>query len=99
MARRHLRQLANLCTGHGACRWSRRTTIGPPRRACWSLLAEADPAEAGVLWDVEHPYRRGERPADTAAGLRPYLRHTHFKDSGRGDGKSLPRLWAKGTCR
>ncbi|MEG0742643.1 MAG: sugar phosphate isomerase/epimerase family protein [Clostridia bacterium] len=36
----------------------------------------------GVLWDVHHPYRfMGERPQTTFQNLRPWLCHTHFKDS------------------
>ncbi len=36
----------------------------------------------GALWDVHHPYRfMGERPQTTVANLRPWLCHTHMKDS------------------
>jgi len=36
----------------------------------------------GVLWDTHHPWRfLGEQPADTARRLRPWIRHTHWKDS------------------
>lgn len=36
----------------------------------------------GALWDVHHPYRfMGERPDVTYQNLRPWLCHTHFKDS------------------
>ena len=36
----------------------------------------------GVLWDVHHPYRfNQEKPETTYANLRPWLCHTHFKDS------------------
>ena len=36
----------------------------------------------GVLWDVHHPYRfMHERPSVTLANLRPWLCHTHVKDS------------------
>jgi len=36
----------------------------------------------GVLWDTHHPWRfLGEQPADTVARLRPWIRHTHWKDS------------------
>ena len=42
----------------------------------------------GALWDVHHPYRfMGERPQTTFDNLKPWLCHTHFKDSLRtGDG-------------
>lgn len=36
----------------------------------------------GALWDVHHPYRfMGEKPETTFQNLRPWLCHTHFKDS------------------
>lgn len=36
----------------------------------------------GVLWDVHHPYRfMHEKPETTYRNLRPWLCHTHFKDS------------------
>lgn len=39
------------------------------------------PAEgAGVLWDLLHPYRIGEPPADTLARIGGRLRHVHIKD-------------------
>lgn len=37
---------------------------------------------AAVLWDVHHPYRAaGESIKQTFDRLRPWIRHTHFKDS------------------
>jgi len=36
----------------------------------------------GVLWDTHHPWRfLGEQPADSVERLRPWIRHTHWKDS------------------
>ena len=41
----------------------------------------ASPA-VGVLWDTHHPWRfLGEKIAETFERLRPWVRHTHFKDS------------------
>ena len=42
----------------------------------------------GALWDVHHPYRfMGEKPTVTFQNLKPWLCHTHFKDSlPQGDG-------------
>lgn len=37
---------------------------------------------AGVLWDTHHPWRFYEEPlAETFARLKPWIRHTHWKDS------------------
>jgi sugar phosphate isomerase/epimerase len=36
----------------------------------------------GVLWDTHHPWRfHGEPIAETWAKLKPWIRHTHWKDS------------------
>ncbi|RLL66859.1 sugar phosphate isomerase/epimerase [Streptomyces sp. Z26] len=43
------------------------------------LEAVGSPA-VGAVWDAVNPWRAGERPADTAESLRPWLRHTQFKD-------------------
>ena len=37
--------------------------------------------QVGALWDLHHPYRRGEPPEETWAALGPYVRQTHVKDS------------------
>lgn len=46
-----------------------------------ALLAEADHPAVFSLWDLHHPYRQGEAPAETLAHLLPTLRHVHIKDS------------------
>ncbi|MDD3335650.1 MAG: sugar phosphate isomerase/epimerase [Eubacteriales bacterium] len=46
------------------------------------LLSTISCDGVGALWDVHHPYRfMGERPETTFQNLRPWLCHTHFKDS------------------
>ena len=51
---------------------------------------------AGVLWDVHHPYRyKGESPAETVANLGPYIRYIHVKDSVR-NGKVHYRMMGYG---
>ncbi|HPJ03849.1 MAG TPA: sugar phosphate isomerase/epimerase family protein [Candidatus Limiplasma sp.] len=46
------------------------------------LLEAIDSKFVKALWDVHHPYRfKGESPQVTAGNLRPWLCHTHFKDS------------------
>jgi len=39
---------------------------------------------AGVLWDLHHPYRQGELPEETLGLLKPWLAFTHVKDSVQG---------------
>jgi fatty-acyl-CoA synthase len=46
------------------------------------LLSTISSDGVGALWDVHHPYRfMNEKPATTFANLRPWLCHTHWKDS------------------
>ena len=44
-------------------------------------LLEGVEGEAGVIWDILHPYRFGESMEYTCQTLLPYIRHVHIKDS------------------
>ncbi len=35
---------------------------------------------AGALWDVAHPFRKGESPTETASFIGPQVSHVHVKD-------------------
>jgi sugar phosphate isomerase/epimerase len=96
LARRHLRQLVKVAKAHGCAPVLETHDAWSTSDEVLELLHEFDPADVGVLWDVEHPYRRGESPADTARGLRRFLRHVHVKDSRRIDGKNVPALMGDG---
>lgn len=62
-----------------------------------SLLDGLSPDRAGVLWDIEHPFRAGEPPADTLARLGAWIRHVHVKDSTLGPaGENNPALLGAG---
>lgn len=46
------------------------------------MLQHVDSDTVGVLWDTHHPWRFcGEELSDTAQRLKPWIRHTHWKDS------------------
>jgi fatty-acyl-CoA synthase len=46
------------------------------------LLSCVGSDSVGALWDVHHPYRfMGEKPQTTVNNLKPWLWHTHLKDS------------------
>ncbi|MEA5002162.1 MAG: sugar phosphate isomerase/epimerase family protein [Christensenella sp.] len=52
------------------------------------LMNGIDEENAGVLWDIHHPYRYfGEKPADTIGVIGDLIRHVHIKDSLYEDGK------------
>ena len=45
------------------------------------VLRQVDHPCVRALWDLHHPYRQGEAPAETFAALAPYVEQTHVKDS------------------
>lgn len=46
------------------------------------LLMHVRNSRVGVLWDTHHPWRfHGEPVAETYRRLKPWIRHTHWKDS------------------
>ena len=46
------------------------------------LMRLVDHPHVGVLWDTHHPWRfHGEEIVETWAALKPWARHTHWKDS------------------
>ena len=96
MAQRRLRQLVKICHQTGAQVILETHDDWATSQQVLELVHEFDPNEVGVLWDIEHPYRRGEAPVDTATALRRYIRHVHVKDSIRVDGKNRPRLLGEG---
>lgn len=47
-----------------------------------AVMEQVRSPAAGVLWDTHHPWRfQGERLSETFARLRPWIRHSHWKDS------------------
>jgi sugar phosphate isomerase/epimerase len=48
------------------------------------------------LWDLEHPWRNGEAPQETATQLKGRIEHIHIKDTIRRGGKSVPLLLGEG---
>jgi sugar phosphate isomerase/epimerase len=51
-------------------------------RLLLELLVHVRNPRVGVLWDTHHPWRfHGERVAETYQRLKPWIRHTHWKDS------------------
>ncbi len=100
MAQRHLRQIIKICKVHGVIPLLETHDAFATAQTVKQLLHEFDPAEVGVLWDVEHTHRRGEAPGDTAEALGKLIRHIHIKDSvvdpSAAELKNLPRLLGEG---
>jgi sugar phosphate isomerase/epimerase len=54
-------------------------------RLLLEVLAHVRHPRVGVLWDTHHPWRFFQEPvAETYARLKPWIRHTHWKDSAVG---------------
>ncbi len=102
LARRHLRQLARICQQFGCIALLETHDYWSMSQRGMEVVHEFDPQEVGILWDIEHPYRKGESPLDTYQTLKRFLRHVHFKDSvrvpdpNRPEGRSIPRLIGEG---
>lgn len=47
------------------------------------LVERIDHPSVGVIWDVLHPLRHGESPAQTWLEIGPWVRNVHIKDSCR----------------
>ena len=65
------------------------------------VLRQVNYPNVRALWDLHHPFRQGEAPAETFAALGPYVEQAHVKDSkpdgtycllGEGDIPILPML-------
>ena len=99
MAQRHLRQLTKITA-------PLRVQLLLETHDEWvmadqvlEMIGDFDPAEVGALWDIEHPYRRGESPADTVRKLGARIGHVHVKDSLPplpGERKARPTLLGQG---
>lgn len=102
LAKRHLRQLCKICQRYGCMPILETHDYWSMSSRVLEVIHEFDPSDAGVLWDIEHPFRVGESPRDTYETLKRFLKHVHFKDStrvpnsNRPDGRSLPRLIGEG---
>ena len=54
-------------------------SASPP---CVEVMQLANHPHVGLVWDTHHPWRfHGEPLAETWQRLRPWTRHTHWKDS------------------
>jgi sugar phosphate isomerase/epimerase len=96
LAQRHLRQLIKITRPH-RCRPLLEThDAWSTSDECLELLHEFSPDDTGVIWDLEHPYRRGELPEITATRLAKYIRHVHAKDSTRAGAAYHAKLLGQG---
>jgi sugar phosphate isomerase/epimerase len=64
------------------------------------LLVHVRHPLVGVLWDTHHPWRFcGEPVAETYARLKPWIRHTHWKDSATGEPRELTAAEAEAEAK
>jgi sugar phosphate isomerase/epimerase len=92
----HLEELIKICKPHGCKPLVETHDSWILSEHVLQLVGGFDPSETGVLWDLEHPWRNGEAPLDTAKALSNRVEHIHIKDTVRRDGKSVPLLLGEG---
>ncbi|MBN1776606.1 MAG: sugar phosphate isomerase/epimerase [Clostridiales bacterium] len=80
--REHAAKLAELAAKYGVTLLIETNGVWSDSEKLARLLETVDSKFVRALWDVHHPYRfKGESPQVTAANLRPWICHTHLKDS------------------
>jgi sugar phosphate isomerase/epimerase len=96
LARQHLREIAAITTPMGCKPLLETHDAWVLGEIILDLLGDIDASAAGVLWDLEHPWRAGESPSATAEMLKGRIEHVHIKDTIRQNGKSVPKLLGEG---
>ncbi|MFI6787010.1 sugar phosphate isomerase/epimerase family protein [Nonomuraea sp. NPDC050383] len=66
----------------------------PTGAAVAGLLEAADrPGTTGAVWDLLHPWRHGETPAETLAALGPWLEYVQVKDAVSAEDTTPVPMW------
>lgn len=64
---------------------------------CAKVMKAVDEPQAGLLWDVHHPYRyMSESPEVSYENIKPWLRYLHMKDSRIENGQLVYRMMGFG---
>ncbi|GAA4198494.1 sugar phosphate isomerase/epimerase [Streptosporangium oxazolinicum] len=95
---RRLRAVADLCVESGV-RVLVETHDAMPTGASVGRLLDAAgvPEAAGALWDVLHPWRHGEEPAETLAALAGHLAYAQIKDAVSATDTTPVPMWSGGV--
>lgn len=96
LGQRHLRQLSKICRPHGCKPVLETHDAWRTSDEVLELLHAFIPEDAGVLWDIEHPFNAGEPVKQTVERLRPYICHVHIKDRVITDDGRLNTLLGEG---
>lgn len=51
------------------------------------VVALANHQHVGIVWDIRHPYAHGETMAEAFERVKPFVKHCHFGDQKRMDGR------------
>ncbi len=95
---RRLRAVADLCVESGVRVLVETHDAMPTGAAVGRLLDAAGvPGAAGALWDVLHPWRHGEEPAETLAALAGHLAYVQIKDAVSAADTTPVPMWAGGV--
>ncbi|MEU8383592.1 TIM barrel protein [Streptosporangium sp. NPDC048865] len=95
---RRLRAVADLCAESGVQVLVETHDAMPTGAAVGRLLDAAGvPGAAGALWDVLHPWRHGEEPAETLTALGGHLAYVQIKDAVSAADTTPVPMWTGGV--
>jgi sugar phosphate isomerase/epimerase len=95
---RRLRAVAGLCAESGVRVLVETHDAMPTGAAVRRLLDAAGvPEAAGALWDVLHPWRHGEEPAQTLEALGEHLAYVQVKDAISATDTTPVPMWEGGV--
>lgn len=79
------RELCETAKGYGITLLTETNGFLANSEICAKFMNSVGAENAGLIWDVHHPYRFfGEAPEKTAKNIGKYVKHVHLKDSVRG---------------
>ncbi|GAA0431271.1 xylose isomerase [Acrocarpospora corrugata] len=94
-AGRRILAVAGLCRERGVRVLVETHDALPTGAAVGRLLDVVDLGDVtGAIWDVVHPWRHGETPADTCAALNGHLSYVQIKDAVSSTDTTPRPLWA-----
>jgi sugar phosphate isomerase/epimerase len=97
MARRRACQLADLAEPYSAVPILETHDDWGASSEVVRLVADCEPGDFPVIWDVRHTWAAKEAPDDVIRTLGPRLQHVHVKDSVIVNGKETPSLLGAGV--
>ncbi len=93
----NLSALADYADGKNVCVLLETNGVFSDSSLTAEIMAYIKKPQAGVLWDVHHPYRYClEDPQITYKNIKPYLHYLHMKDSVMAKGRTVYKMMGEG---